>query len=201
MAAKGRVKKWNADKGFGFIEPMEGGPDRFFHVSALRDRTLLPQINQWVTYEPGTDKDNRPRAERVMLVGKSVKRQQSNVGGGVELLAVLALFVVLIVVVMLGYLPWQLPVLVAGLSMATYIVYAWDKGAAQKNQYRTAEKTLHLMALAGGWPGALLAQQMLRHKSAKAAFRSVFWVTVVLHLSLMGFLMSPAGRSIWQSML
>lgn len=201
MAAKGRVKKWNADKGFGFIEPMEGGPDRFFHVSALRDRTLLPQINQLVTYEPGTDKDNRPRAEGVMLVGKSVKRQPANAGGGVELLAVLALFITLIVVAMIGYLPWQVPVLVAGLSGITYVVYAWDKGAAQKNQYRTAEKTLHLLALAGGWPGALVAQQQLRHKSSKAAFRSVFWVTVIFNLSLLGFLMSPVGRLIWQNVL
>ena len=42
---------------------------------------------------------------------------------------------------------------------------------------------LHLLALAGGWPGALLAQQFLRHKSAKASFRTVFWATVVLNVA------------------
>jgi uncharacterized membrane protein YsdA (DUF1294 family) len=44
---------------------------------------------------------------------------------------------------------------------------------------KTPESNLHLLALAGGWPGALFAQQFLRHKSAKAEFRGTFWVTVV----------------------
>jgi len=39
--------------------------------------------------------------------------------------------------------------------------------------------------LAGGWPGAILAQQWLRHKSSKLAFRRWFWCSVALNMALL----------------
>lgn len=83
----------------------------------------------------------------------------------------------------------------AAVSVATFIIYAIDKSAAKAQRWRTPEATLHLLALAGGWPGALLAQQWLRHKSAKRGFRAVFWATVVLNVAGLVFLCSPWG---WQ---
>ena len=70
-----------------------------------------------------------------------------------------------------------------GMSLLTFSVYAIDKAAARAGGWRTSEATLHCLALACGWPGALLAQQWLRHKSAKRPFRSVFWITVALNLA------------------
>lgn len=76
--------------------------------------------------------------------------------------------------------------LVCGLmSLLSYAVYAADKQAARQGRRRVPERTLHLLALLGGWPGALLAQQRLRHKSRKAAFRAVFWLTVLLNGALL----------------
>ena len=75
----------------------------------------------------------------------------------------------------------------ACLSVITFVVYAIDKSAARRKGQRTPERTLHLLSLAGGWPGALLAQRWLRHKSAKASFRRVFWVTVAVNV--MGLVM------------
>jgi len=93
---------------------------------------------------------------------------------------------------------WKPPVILAGVyvvaSFITFIAYAWDKSAATQGNRRTPESTLHLLALACGWPGALLAQQFLRHKSAKAEFRLAFWVTVILNVAGFVFLCSPAGR-------
>lgn len=66
-------------------------------------------------------------------------------------------------------------------SGACFIAYAIDKAAARSRSRRTPERTLLLLGLAGGWPGAVLAQQWLRHKSAKASFRAKFWVTVLLN--------------------
>ena len=41
---------------------------------------------------------------------------------------------------------------------STFFTYALDKSAARQNACRTPERTLHFLALAGGWPGALLAR-------------------------------------------
>ena len=80
-----------------------------------------------------------------------------------------------------GRLPgWTLGAAI-GVNLLTFLVYAMDKSAAQSGQWRTKESHLHLLSLAGGWPGAWSAQQRLRHKSRKAEFRAVYWVTAVLH--------------------
>ena len=69
----------------------------------------------------------------------------------------------------------------AGLSLVAFFAYAFDKSAARAGRWRVSEGTLHSLGLAGGWPGALQAQQLLRHKSNKPSFRSVFWATVSIN--------------------
>lgn len=75
------------------------------------------------------------------------------------------------------------------LSVFTFIAYWLDKRKAQAGQWRTPESTLHFMALMGGWPGALLAQSYLRHKSQKRPFLLLFWCTVLLNLTLLSVAM------------
>ncbi len=80
------------------------------------------------------------------------------------------------------------------LSAVLLLLYAWDKRAARSGRRRTRERTLHLLALAGGWPGALLAQRLLGHKSSKRPFLRVFWLTVVGNGALLTWLLlSPSG--------
>jgi len=50
-------------------------------------------------------------------------------------------------------------------SSVTFFVYVFDKAAAMNNRWRMSENTLHLLGIVGGWPGALVAQKMYRHKS------------------------------------
>jgi uncharacterized membrane protein YsdA (DUF1294 family) len=76
-------------------------------------------------------------------------------------------------------------------SAACFVVYAFDKSAARAGRWRTSENTLLLMGLACGWPGAVLAQQWLRHKSSKPSFRARFWVTVGLNVGGFVYLASP----------
>ena len=83
-------------------------------------------------------------------------------------------------------------------SIITFIIYAKDKSAARQGHWRTKESTLHMLALLGGWPGALIAQQTLRHKSQKADFRFVFWVTVVLNCGIYLWLFTLSGSVISQ---
>lgn len=85
-------------------------------------------------------------------------------------------------------LMWNLPLMVGGvylaISLGCFVAYAIDKSAARNGNWRTPESTLLLLGLLGGWPGAVLAQQWLRHKSSKASFRWKFHLTVVLNIGM-----------------
>ena len=66
-------------------------------------------------------------------------------------------------------------------SIATFIAYAIDKRRASRGLWRIPERTLHLFELFFGWPGALVAQRTLRHKTRDRRFLLVFWAIVSLH--------------------
>ncbi len=109
--------------------------------------------------------------------------------------------VLLVAAVLMEKLPdWMLALYVFA-SLITFLVYALDKTAARKGAWRTQESTLHLLALAGGWPGALVAQQQLRHKSRKRSFRAVFLVTVMVNCAALGWLSTPAAAATLRSWL
>ncbi|WP_240919963.1 DUF1294 domain-containing protein [Paraglaciecola sp. 20A4] len=85
----------------------------------------------------------------------------------------------------LGMTPLMLGLLYALLSLSAYVFYKKDKVAAIKGNWRVPEQTLHLLALFGGWPGAIIAQQRLRHKTQKVPFRVIFWLTLVVNVGLL----------------
>ena len=97
-------------------------------------------------------------------------------------------FIWLIVLITLAQLPWWLLPWSMLISVITFAVYRSDKMRAQQQQQRTPENTLHVLALLGGWSGALWAQLFLRHKSKKVSFLNVFWLTVVVNLVATGYL-------------
>ncbi len=79
-------------------------------------------------------------------------------------------------------------------SSAAFAAYAWDKYAARNERERVAERTLHLLALIGGWPGALLAQRTLRHKTRKQPFRALCLATVLANCLLLAAASYCLGR-------
>ena len=80
-------------------------------------------------------------------------------------------------------------------SILSFIMYAIDKSAAKKGAWRVQENTLHLISLAGGWPGAIIAQQELRHKTQKQSFRAVFWVTAIINSAGLYWVFTPNGSA------
>ena len=80
-----------------------------------------------------------------------------------------------------GMLPLGILILYLAASLAAVVAYRVDKSAAQSGRWRTAESTLHVLALIGGWPGALIAQKMFHHKSLKPSFQAAFLATVALN--------------------
>jgi uncharacterized membrane protein YsdA (DUF1294 family) len=132
-----------------------------------------------------------------MRTAPALSRKEGSAQWGTASLFVIPLFAVLLLLgYVLGHPPrWLLWAYLAA-SATTFLAYAIDKSAAKRGAWRTSEQTLHLLALIGGWPGALLAQQTLRHKSSKSEFRSVFWGTVALNIAGFSFLASPYGQSL-----
>ncbi|MGN2413252.1 DUF1294 domain-containing protein [Pseudomonas syringae] len=84
-----------------------------------------------------------------------------------------------------------------GMSLLAFVLYRRDKRQAGIGGQRTPENVLHTLELLGGWPGALLAQQVFRHKTRKVSFQVVFWLIVVVHQALwVDWLF--LGRRLWQ---
>ncbi len=81
----------------------------------------------------------------------------------------------------------MIPLLLAyllAINLITFMTYAHDKRAARKHKSRTPESTLHLLALLGGSPAALAAQQLFRHKTIKRSFQWVYWGIVILQVAV-----------------
>ena len=204
MRFKGKLTSWNDDRGFGFIDPIAGGQQIFVHITAFDRRSGRPQVNEllWFAVELGPhDKQRATNVEFVRRASVQSKVQREPAAPrGIGTLVAIPGFVLLYLVVGIF---WEPPFVLAmaafyvGASTVTYYTYARDKSAAQQGAWRTQESTLHLLAFAGGWPGALLAQQLLRHKSAKFSFRVGLWCTVILNVA--GFLLfcSPMVQQLW----
>ncbi|QFU76252.1 DUF1294 domain-containing protein [Halioglobus maricola] len=191
MRKSGEIRSWNDEKGFGFIEPSDGGKQLFLHVSDLEHRNRRPQVGQAVTYAISKDKQGRPCAVKATLPGGRLYPVRNSV-----VLAIMVATIFLAIVaasVVAATVPAFILWTYLAASFVTFVLYALDKSAAKSDSWRTRESTFHWLSLAGGWPGALVAQQTLRHKSRKQSFRLVFWLTVVLNCAGYIWLMTPAG--------
>ncbi|WP_434570640.1 DUF1294 domain-containing protein [Pseudomonas sp. Z3-6] len=117
------------------------------------------------------------------------QRAGRNAGGGVQNLRLkLMVFALVCALPLFGSLLFGLrgvswvPMAAYGVvSLVAFLLYWSDKRKARADAWRTPENVLHALELAGGWPGALLAQQLFRHKTRKVSFQVVFWFIVLLH--------------------
>lgn len=79
--------------------------------------------------------------------------------------------------------PWVVFALYGLMGLVTAGVYGIDKHRAVRGARRVRERTLHTLEFLGGWPGALVAQQVFRHKRAKPSFYLVTWLIAALHVA------------------
>ncbi|WP_373991868.1 DUF1294 domain-containing protein [Duganella sp. BuS-21] len=79
-------------------------------------------------------------------------------------------------------------------SVACFTAYAMDKSAALQQRRRIPERSLLLLGLCCGWPGGLLAQRLLRHKTIKTSFQIAFWCSVAANLAALGWLSTLYGE-------
>ncbi|MDP2400657.1 MAG: DUF1294 domain-containing protein [Actinomycetota bacterium] len=190
MRAQGRLTDWNDDRGFGFITPLSGGATVFAHVSQFPRIQRRPIITDLVTYDVETDDRGRLRARDIQFLAPTrarVAKQGHTVGSGPvqpHVVAALLLFALLSVGGGVVAQTWGLLATNVVLSLIAFAAYGLDKQAAQSSARRTPESTLHAMAFFGGWPGALVAQQVFRHKTQKQPFQAIFWLTVAGNVAI-----------------
>jgi uncharacterized membrane protein YsdA (DUF1294 family) len=74
--------------------------------------------------------------------------------------------------------------LYAGASLLCFVLYGVDKTAARAGRERISESMLLSLGFIGGWPGAIVAQQVFRHKTSKRSFRLRFWASVAANVAI-----------------
>ena len=190
MRRQGRIAKWNDERGFGFISPSEGGDSLFVHISSLPHSDRRPSVNEAVSYTLGFDSHGRPQANDVRYIvgprSASLMRQIPRSGIAVPIAFAMSFLIALAALAAVGWLEMSWLALYYGASIITYGCYSRDKTAAQNAGRRTRESKLHLMSLVGGWPGALIAQVVLRHKTRKPSFLVGYWFTVIVNCIALG---------------
>jgi CspA family cold shock protein len=66
--AAGKLKMWNADRGFGFIKEDKGGPDMFLHINELRAAGIDPdqiKVGDRLSFETASTRDGKMKASNV----------------------------------------------------------------------------------------------------------------------------------------
>lgn len=201
----GTLTSWNDDRGFGFITTDVGDRRIFTHISAFPRAAGRPVLGDSLSFEIETASDGRSiachivvqphvTAERMSAAApardpvsspRSSATQRMLAGrrpASFDYLAIIGFFLVYVLVSVL----WPMPPWVLGVYLVTsilsFIVYAADKKAATSGGWRISESSLLALGIVGGWPGAIVGQQLFRHKTRKVGFRSTFWGTVVLNV-------------------
>jgi len=190
----GTISNWNEEKGFGFITPKAGGKDIFLHINDYSRIHKKPFKGLEVKYILNTDAKGRKCATEVFPL-----RGHKNNGREIRQ-KIFSIFVfisfgcVTYFLHSYNYIPAIIVGLYAILSILAFLMYAKDKNAAEWGEWRTQERTLHTIALLGGWPGAAIAQSFLRHKSKKLSFRIIYWMTVIINCAGLYWLITPQGN-------
>lgn len=186
---QGKVTSWKDEQSFGFITPNSGGKQVFVHITAFSNHHRRAIGNEIVTYEVTKDVNRKLKAERVLYIDEPLRPNDGS------LLLLFAL--IFLICITISAFARKMPLWVLGLylmaSSWTLITYRLDKMAAKRSHRRTPEKTLHLLALIGGWPGAIVAQKLFSHKSRKLSFQVTFWATIILNFAALAWLLSIDG--------
>ncbi len=196
MRFSGKLSTWQDERGFGFITLAGSGEEVFLHIKAFPRDGGRPQLGERLDFELAPGPQGRRRALRVRRVDgvpPSARRRHHPPRALLRprtagLLATGGLLGLYALSPPLRGVPWPVALAaVAGLalSLLSFALYAVDKRAAINSRRRVPEATLQWLSLAGGWPGAWLAQRLLNHKRAKPAFMRGFRLAVAAHLAML----------------
>ncbi len=169
----GTIVEWDSKRGFGFISC--GGERVFVHVKDCLERHQPPLKGDRVAFVMGADAKGRPCAQEVTSLSSRSRLKTRHLFQlmGLLILPGLALSALPCRFILLAYF--------VVISVIASFYYRRDKASARSGAWRIEEARLHTLELLGGWPGAFLAQRILRHKTIKKSFQINFWLIVILY--------------------
>lgn len=202
MRDQGRLVEWFDDKGYGFVQPNDASKDRvFLHIKDFARQGPRPILGCALEYVVQLDGNGRYRAKQVSYLKASQSKKPTHPArtastGSVQKMQPMQMLCVvyiiaLAILVVAGVLNGLIMLLISVINLITYWMYSQDKEAAQQNNRRVPENTLHILSVLGGWPAAHLAQQRLRHKTQKQPFRKIYFCTIAFNILLILWLISP----------
>ncbi|MCU0523217.1 MAG: DUF1294 domain-containing protein [Elainella sp. Prado103] len=192
---RGQLKTWKDERGFGFIQPVDGSSEVFLHVSELKDASRRPVVGDTIYYH-AIEQAGKVRAVNAFILGARLQRSGASASvrstrdpsarsdAPLPILPILLLAIFPVIGAIhfaftTGYF-WVL-LLYPGVGCISFLLYRDDKDRARQKAWRTSEKTLILWDLFGGWMGGFIAQRMFRHKVSKPSYQFAFWLVVVMH--------------------
>ncbi len=185
MRYQGRISSWNDDKGFGFVMPSGGGDKAFVHINAFARTSRRPLDGDLITYTLNRDARGRWQASAIRFAGEQKPLDNRATPGWLGPVFTLVFAAALIGAALIGQLTMTFVAAYSVMSIIAFIAYGLDKSAATAGRQRTPEATLHFLGLLGGWPGALLAQRVFRHKSRKRELQTTYWGTVAINVAVL----------------
>ncbi|WP_367846405.1 DUF1294 domain-containing protein [Rhodoferax sp. WC2427] len=192
MKKKGKIHQWNTTRGMGLIRSPRTGHDIFFHIKDYRGSTA-PREGETVWFDEVTSRHSRPRAIEVSTVSGNAdvhsNRPRRYIGRRSNTRSFVLLLFLWVVLGAWGVWSYRLPLwlmaAVLAVNVLTVLLYARDPQGTRNRGWRPSESLLHLLSLLGGWPGAGLAQTILRYRSHKPSFATRYWGTVALHFAML----------------
>lgn len=200
MRSKGQIVSWKWDRGFGFIRDDDGTQDIFVHIKEFENRSKTPTVGDRISYKITFDGRARLQAVSVRFQGEGFFYRFRPLESRTLIIGVLAVYAVVIAALSYTAAGLYAALAVFLLSIVSYLAYRTDKRAAERRQWRIPEKSLHFLSLLGGWPGALIAQTQLRHKSSKSSFKVIFYLTILLNLTAIGYVFLSQESKFWESL-
>ena len=76
MKTKGKLIRWNEDRGFGFIKSPKVKGDIFIHISELRTMSRRPLVNDIIFFDLATEKGGKNKAINALIEGVTAKQTQ-----------------------------------------------------------------------------------------------------------------------------
>jgi uncharacterized membrane protein YsdA (DUF1294 family)/cold shock CspA family protein len=189
---QGTLASWNRERGFGFIAPAGGGEQIFVHVRAFPYGSEIPAIGSRLSYEVEVTADGKTRSRYVRVEGPPIVQVRRTMRASILSFVPIPLFIAIYIVdAVFWHPPYWVLFVYLGTSLLCIGIYAADKSAAVQGRWRVSESALLLLGIAGGWPGAIIAQQLLRHKTRKRSFQEAFAGSIIVNILVFVLLTSP----------